>query len=131
LRRQAQDWSDACRVAAALLRNEATKAAERRRAAGEAAGDPAAYRPAKEFLDTQHAPTYKALRALLGKHTWIRRYNPSPQRLVIHAGDWHQLLAALDKCVFEKLDANPEIVAAFVEEARRRQEDIRARKTGK
>jgi hypothetical protein len=94
----------------------------------EAAEDDSAYRPAKEFLDAPRFPTIKRLRAALKRQPWIRTRKPSPQRLKIHAGDWHQYKAMLDAAGFDALDVAGETADAFMAEARRRQEEIRRRK---
>jgi hypothetical protein len=92
--------------------------------------DDDAYRPAKEFLDPMF-PTYKALHKALDENPRIRRKKPSPQRLKIHVGDWMQFKSRLSKRAFESLNATPETVANFLEEARSTQAEIREQKAGK
>jgi len=92
--------------------------------------DDSAYRPAKEFLDTQFT-TYKRLRAALKANPWIRTQKPSTQRLVIHAGDWQRFRKGLDAAGFGALDLSAETVEAFMAEVRNRQQEIKQRKAGK
>jgi hypothetical protein len=95
------------------------------------ADDDSAFRPASEFLDPSRVPDYKRLQRILRANPWIRTRKPSPQRLQIHAGDWHDCLSRLDAAGFDALDARPELVADFLNEAGNRQEEVRRRKSGK
>jgi hypothetical protein len=92
--------------------------------------DLSAYRPATEFLDSTRFRTYNQLHAALKRQPWIRTRKPSPQRLLIHAGDWHHYLTMLDDAGFDALDVQAQTVDVFLAEVRRRQEEIRARKAG-
>jgi hypothetical protein len=87
-----------------------------------------AYRPASEFLDGDLCATYKRLHAILNKHPWVRRLKPGKSRFLVHAGDWHRLLAAVRAKGFAALDQDPEIIAAFVAEAQARQQQTARRK---
>jgi hypothetical protein len=51
-------------------------------------------------------PDYKKFKNWLDKQpeSVIRRHNPSPQRLMVHAGDWHRHWAEQDSKGFEQLD---------------------------
>jgi hypothetical protein len=89
--------------------------------------DPSAYRPAKEFLNSD-IPTYKALRRVLKKRAEIRTKKPTKQRLLIHAGDWSRYQNALALAAFNALDANPEIVDSFLAESQRTKEKIQRSK---
>jgi hypothetical protein len=81
--------------------------------------DPTAFRPAKEFLDPERFPHYKAIRKFLETHPNIRRENPTPRRLVIHAGDWQGTLAREKKSP-DPLDAPAALVDAAKEIERRK-----------
>jgi hypothetical protein len=68
-------------------------------AAVEAADDPTAYRPASEFIAPERFPTLKAINKALAKNPSIRWRRPTgkngkpiPNRLTIHAGDWHDFI---------------------------------------
>ena len=52
--------------------------------------DATAYLPAHTIIENHPtvAKSHKVLTALLGKHPEIRRWKPSKQRLLVHAGDW-------------------------------------------
>jgi hypothetical protein len=100
----------------------------RTQAAEPAADDDTAFRPAKEFLDATRFTTFKRLRAVLKRNPWVRTRKPSPQRLEIHAGDWHRYIAMLDGAGFDALDVAGETADAFLAEVRQRQADIRRRK---
>jgi hypothetical protein len=50
-----------------------------------------AYRPAKECLGPW-AKDNAALRRILARESWIRTRKPSPQRLLVHEGDWREYL---------------------------------------
>jgi hypothetical protein len=59
--------------------------------------DETAYRPASEFIDEDRFPYLKAINAALKANPWIRWSRPIgqngkeiPNRLLIHAGDWHK-----------------------------------------
>jgi hypothetical protein len=97
----------------------------------EATGDCSAYSPAKDFLDADRFPTFKALRTFLTKHPEIRTRKPSPQRLEIHAGDWMRHFRGKDGAAFDALDTSPEAVEAFLAESKARREEILCRKAGK
>jgi hypothetical protein len=93
--------------------------------------DLSAFIPAKDCLDPPHCPTYKTLRAILDGHPEIRTHKPSPQRLLIHAGDWHRYTARRDANAFEALDTDPATVNAFLADTQARQEAIREGKARK
>jgi hypothetical protein len=85
--------------------------------------DELSYVPASQCLDTTRVTTIKKLHAALRANPWVRTHKPSPQRLEVHAGDWHRYIAKLDAAAFD----NPN-VDAFLAEARR--EEIKRRKAG-
>jgi hypothetical protein len=74
--------------------------------------------------------SYKALKAFLARHPKIRTLKPSKQRLLIHAGDWSCHRTTEARAAGDALENSPEVVASFVDEARKRQERIRQRKVG-
>jgi hypothetical protein len=91
----------------------------------EPAEDPTAYRPAKEFLDGERYPDYKAIHRALDENSWIRWRNPSPRRLEIHAGDWHKFRHQPSKSA-DPLDAPADVVdAVMAVESRKAQEHSR------
>jgi hypothetical protein len=93
--------------------------------------DLTAYRPASEFLNTERFTTYKRLHAALKMHGWIRTLKPSKHRLLIHAGDWHQFLAAIEGVGFDALDQNPAVIDEIVRQAAERQRQARDHKAAK
>jgi hypothetical protein len=94
-----------------------------------AATDDTAFRPASNFLDSRF-PHYKSLWAVLAAHPWIRRQKPSPQRLRIHAGDWHQYLSILNSAGCDVHDLSAETVDNFVAEVQQRKEAVRQSNAG-
>jgi hypothetical protein len=89
--------------------------------------DDSAYRPAKEFIDPERFPTFKAIRCALDANPTIRTRRPFGKngkplanRLDIHAGDWQQFKH--NRQVVDPLDAPAEIVDAVMEEERRKAE---------
>jgi hypothetical protein len=86
--------------------------------------DPAAFRPAHEFLDAVRFKTFKAIRRALQRNPWIRSRKPSKQRLEIHAGDWMSFRSASNS--FEALDDDAETVATYLAEVESRKQEIRA-----
>jgi hypothetical protein len=104
-------------------------AAERERENRREGEDLSAYRSASEFLDAARHKDIAAIKRVLAKHPEIKTRKPSPQRLEIHAGDWLAYLKEEEMRSFTALDTNPEVVDAFLSEARRRQEIIRRDKT--
>jgi hypothetical protein len=102
--------------------------------------DESAYRPAARCLDTTRVKSPKALWKALKNNPWIRWYKPSPQRLLVHFGDWDRYRELLDRIGFDSLDeagrkALSDVTAEsphlFEEEALRRLEETRRRKFGK
>jgi hypothetical protein len=105
------------------------KEAEEREQKDEQQGeDLSAYRPASEFLDANKHKDYPALRRVLANNPQIRTRKPSPQRLVIHAGDWFAYLKEQTTGAFAALGENPEVVDAFLKDVRERQQVIRRNK---
>lgn len=90
--------------------------------------DPTAYRPAKEFIGDAF-PTAKAIRKELDANPTIRTRRPIgrngepiPNRLEIHAGDWHDFINRPKQT--DPLD-NPAAIVDAVMEAEGRKEKIR------
>jgi hypothetical protein len=90
------------------------------------AGDPTAYLPASDFLDHERFQTFNAIRKALKENPSIRRRRPVgksgkevPNRLEIHAGDWHQFLR---KQSTHPLDLPAAVVDAVMEAEKRKLE---------
>jgi hypothetical protein len=106
---------------------DAQRKHDRLRSESQQPEDMTAYRPASEFLD-ENITTYKQLRAILDRNAEIRTHKPSQQRLLIHAGDWQQWRVTEDAKAADAVDDKPEVIEAFLAEARERQATIRRRK---
>jgi hypothetical protein len=91
--------------------------------------DTAAMRPAKEFLDGKRFRTPKQLTKFLKDHPEIRTQHPRRNRLEIHSGDFMETLSRLGKPAFNALDASPEMVKSFLDEAEATQAEIRTRQS--
>jgi hypothetical protein len=90
--------------------------------------DPTAFRPAKEFVDAGRFRTARLVKKALRDHPWVRRRHPSRFRLLIHAGDMHELKRRLDGAEFAALDAIPAVAAAFEAAVKPTREQFRASK---
>jgi hypothetical protein len=88
--------------------------------------DESAFCPLSKLLDATRFKTPKRIHAALKKNPWIRTYKPSPQRFMIHAGDWHRYVAMFDEAGFNALDASAETAEAFLAEV-----NLRREKTGR
>jgi hypothetical protein len=90
--------------------------------AGGGVDDATAYRPAKEFLVAPFSD-YKAIRKALEKNPRIRTRRPTTRRLLIHAGDWHEMR---NHCTeMDPLDMPAEAVDKAVREVERRKAEVR------
>ena len=75
---------------------------------------------------------YGACKRYLNKHSHeIRTDKPSPQRLVVHAGDWLKHWANADKGAFDSLDRKPELVDGFMAGIEKRKAKIRKKRPQK
>lgn len=90
-----------------------------------------AYRPAKEFIDGEVVKNHKDLTRVLKQHSWIRRDRPRgkngskvPNRLQIHAGDWHKMLAEQKTAGTEPLDMQAGVIDAVREIEKRKAEKL-------
>jgi hypothetical protein len=83
--------------------------------------DDSAYRPASEFV-ARDCRNYKEFQKILKDNGSIRKRNPSPQRLEVHAGDWMKYMAAKAKAGFDSLDIRGEVVDEIQEQANRQAE---------
>jgi hypothetical protein len=90
--------------------------------------DLTAFRPANEFLEIGRFDDFKAITKALSTNAWVRRQKPTPQRLEIHAGDWHRMRGLLSRG--DPLDLPAEQVASAVEEVEIRKAAIRNTKKG-
>jgi hypothetical protein len=122
-------WPDSQEIIAEV-RIEAAKAAQRRQAVG-VSDDPAAFRPASDFVDEEKGLTFKAINAALKANSFIRHRRPVgksgksiPNRLEIHAGDWCKFQS--EGQVADPLDMSAEIVDSIVD-AEKRKAEILAR----
>jgi hypothetical protein len=93
------------------------------------ARDATAFVPAKELLKKPF-DTYPRLRAALEKNRWIRTRKPSPQRLEVHAGDWHRFLAQRQSAPPDPLDLPAEVVDAAVRVVQERKDREYRHKAG-
>lgn len=87
--------------------------------------DEADFRPASEFLTENRPPrSYRELRRILDENPWIRRFKPSKQRLMIHAGDMLRWQAEQDKQKWRSLNSSQGTADAALAEARQRKAAI-------
>jgi hypothetical protein len=89
--------------------------------------DLTAYRPMKEFL-TDPFNTPQSIHAVLNKYPWIRTHRPSPQRRLIHAGDWMKMLSERSEQAFKAMGTESEVTEAMADELRNRRDKIREQK---
>jgi hypothetical protein len=100
-----------------------------------AAEDESAYRPAKEFIDPERFPTFKAIRKALDQNEDIRHRRPISRqtgkpvsnRLEIHAGDWHAFLKQAQAAP-EPGELPAQLVVTMVEEVEQRKAEERRRR---
>jgi hypothetical protein len=98
------------------------------------AEDYTAYRPAREFINPERFPTLRAIRNALDSNPTIRTRRPISKsgkpimnRLLIHAGDWHEFLNQPQ--AVNPLDLSATVVDAVME-AEHRKAEIRKQKDG-
>jgi hypothetical protein len=116
------------------LRREFSLARQRARDQGPTGDNPqpddAAFVPASSLLFDQY-DTLKKLKAMLRLNPQIRTRKPSPQRLLVHAGDWHRALGQLKGASPDPLDLPAETVDAMVQDVQARKAIEQCRKAGK
>jgi hypothetical protein len=87
--------------------------------------DDSAFRPATDLLRAPY-DSIRAINAVLKQHPEIRRYKPSPQRLKIHAGDWHGFLATSPT---DSIDQSEEAISLAIAKAHEAKANKRGEKT--
>jgi hypothetical protein len=99
--------------------------------------DNSAYRPASEFINPASFPeNYKELHQALEANAWIRQSRPISKRtgapvsnrLLVHAGDWHEFLRRRNQTTTDPLDLPAAFVDAAVQEIAQRKADERQKK---
>jgi hypothetical protein len=71
--------------------------------------------------------THKALLCVLNKNPWIKRFNTTPRRLMVHSADWNKYLLQNNDAL-DTTAANAVKVFHELEQARKRQDEIRRQK---
>jgi hypothetical protein len=102
---------EALEAAGARASGEGIEGSRSSRNVGAPLADESAYRPASEFVDRERFPNLKAVNKALEENPDIRRRRPLsrtgqpiPNRLEIHAGDWHAFRARLAREAPDPLD---------------------------
>ena len=84
------------------------------------------------LLYPERFETYGECKRFLDKHRdEIQTDKPSPQRLVVHAGDWLNYWANVDRGAFDSLDREPELVDGFIADIEKRKSQIRKKRPQK
>lgn len=100
--RSNDDLVNGCPLLASIIEHAATMGSPRN-SSSVPSHDPSAYIPAKDIIaDDECVRSYKDLNRVLDEHPWIRRENPTPRRLNVHAGDWNTYKRRRDAALDEK-----------------------------